>query len=366
MITSRRRQQRARGRVAEPVDLVVDRRVLLDVRVGRREVRLGLVVVVVGDEVLDPVLREQLAELARELRGEALVRRQHERRPLGLGDHAGDRERLARPGDAEQRLELVAPLDPGDQGRDRLGLVARGREIGDELEVGHPVDAYRRGVTVNPVRVPRRVRSAFSARPAAESSAQTASTWRFEVREVAGVVEHPGRDRAALLVGGLRAMRRSASSRGMPRGLEPVEPQLLGRLDDDHRARSWSAALATRRAAARRGRRSRRPAPRRTWRRNSSPIAGCVIASRSLRVRRRRTPAPRARPGRATPSACRISAPNRSTSFASAGVPGSTTCRAMRSASTTTAPARRRATRPRSTSPTRSRRSTPPSTPRGG
>ena len=75
-------EQRARGRVAQPVDLVVDRAVLLDVRVGRREVRLGLVVVVVGDEVLDPVLREQLAELGRELRGEGLVRRQHQRRPV--------------------------------------------------------------------------------------------------------------------------------------------------------------------------------------------------------------------------------------------------------------------------------------------
>ena len=111
------RHERARGRVAEPVDLVVDRRVLLDVGVGRREVRLGLVVVVVGDEVLDPVLREELAELAGELRGEALVGREHERRPLDLRDHAGDRERLPRAGDAEQRLEPVAPLDAGRERR---------------------------------------------------------------------------------------------------------------------------------------------------------------------------------------------------------------------------------------------------------
>ena len=75
-------EQRARGRVAQPVDLVVDRAVLLDVRVGRREVRLGLVVVVVADEVLDPVLREHLPELGRELRGERLVRREHERGAL--------------------------------------------------------------------------------------------------------------------------------------------------------------------------------------------------------------------------------------------------------------------------------------------
>src|SRR5215210_3940400 len=48
----------------QPVDLVVDRRVLLDVGVGGGEVGLGLVVVVVGDEVLDPVLGKELTELA--------------------------------------------------------------------------------------------------------------------------------------------------------------------------------------------------------------------------------------------------------------------------------------------------------------
>ena len=82
MITSRRAKQRGGRRVAQPVDVVVDRRVLLDVEVGLRDVRLGLVVVVVGDEVLDRVVREELAELVAELRGERLVVRDHERRPL--------------------------------------------------------------------------------------------------------------------------------------------------------------------------------------------------------------------------------------------------------------------------------------------
>ena len=48
-------EERRRRRVAEPVDLLVDRRVLLDVEVARGDVRLGLVVVVVRDEVLDRV-----------------------------------------------------------------------------------------------------------------------------------------------------------------------------------------------------------------------------------------------------------------------------------------------------------------------
>jgi hypothetical protein len=48
-------QQRHGGRVPQPLDLLVDRGVLLDVGVAVRDVRLGLVVVVVADEVLDRV-----------------------------------------------------------------------------------------------------------------------------------------------------------------------------------------------------------------------------------------------------------------------------------------------------------------------
>ena len=50
------REQRRRRGVAEAVDLVVDRGVLLDVEVAARDVGLRLVVVVVGDEVLDRVV----------------------------------------------------------------------------------------------------------------------------------------------------------------------------------------------------------------------------------------------------------------------------------------------------------------------
>ena len=75
-------EQRPRRRQPHPVDLVVDRRFLLDVRVGRRDVGFGLVVVVVADEVLDRVLGEEAAELLVELGGERLVVGHDERRPV--------------------------------------------------------------------------------------------------------------------------------------------------------------------------------------------------------------------------------------------------------------------------------------------
>ena len=131
------REQRARGGVAQAVDLLVDRGVLLDVEVLRRDVRLGLVVVVVGDEVLDRVLREELAELVAELRGERLVVRDDERRPLHLLDRERHRRRLARAGHAEQRLEAVAGVDARGQLVARLRLVGDGRVGGVQLELRH-------------------------------------------------------------------------------------------------------------------------------------------------------------------------------------------------------------------------------------
>ena len=130
-------EERARRGVAQLVDLLVDVGVLGDVRVGPRDVRLGLVVVVVGDEVLDRVLREEVLELGAKLRGQRPVRRQHERRPLVLRDDVRHRERLAAPGDAQQRLRAVAAREAADERVDRLRLVAGGLEVGDKLEVGH-------------------------------------------------------------------------------------------------------------------------------------------------------------------------------------------------------------------------------------
>ncbi len=130
-------KERRRGGVPQPVDLVVDGRVLLYIGVGGRQVSLGLVVVVVGDEELDPVLGEQVPQLGGELGGQRLVRFDDEGGSLDLLDHPGDRGRLARSGDALQGLVAVSALDALDELGDGPGLVARGLEGGDHLELGH-------------------------------------------------------------------------------------------------------------------------------------------------------------------------------------------------------------------------------------
>ena len=77
--------------MAQLVDLVVAAGVLLDVGVAAGQVRLGLVVVEVADEVLDRVVWEEVPELAVQLRRQRLIVRQHERRLPHLLDRLRDR-----------------------------------------------------------------------------------------------------------------------------------------------------------------------------------------------------------------------------------------------------------------------------------
>ena len=134
--------QRPRRGMAHAVDLLVDRRILLDVGVGARHIGFGLVVVVVGDEVLDRILREEAPHLAPQLRGQRLVGCQHEGGLAGRGDHVGHGEGLARSGNAQQDLVAFAVGHALEQLADRLGLIARRRVIRHQLE-GFAADRFR-------------------------------------------------------------------------------------------------------------------------------------------------------------------------------------------------------------------------------
>jgi hypothetical protein len=131
------REQRRGGGMAQPIDLLVDRRVLLDVEVLRWDVGLGLVVVVVRDEVLDRVVGEERPELVAQLRGQRLVVREHERRLLRALDDAGHRHRLAGAGGAEQGDEALAGAHALGDAVDRLRLVGGGGEDRIEAKLGH-------------------------------------------------------------------------------------------------------------------------------------------------------------------------------------------------------------------------------------
>ncbi len=208
-ITTSRRVKQRRGRgVPQPVDVVVDRRVLLDVRVRGREVRLGLVVVVVRDEVLDRVLGEELAELVAELGCEGLVVRDHERRALEARDHVRDGERLAGAGRPEERREAISSLDAGYELVDRLRLIACGEVVTGESEFGHTcsLQIERTGV---------RDRSAWGSRraPVAGPTARAAGARPRRPRARAAAPAHPLARRAPRRTGRPPAARSRAAPR---------------------------------------------------------------------------------------------------------------------------------------------------------
>jgi len=120
---------------AHLLDVFVDRCVFLDIGVGGRHVGLGLVVVVVGDEILHRVVGKQLVHLPVQLGGERLVRRKDQGRPLHCLDHVGDGIGLARPGHAQQGLVAQPVLQALHQLRDGLRLIAGGLEGTFQLEL---------------------------------------------------------------------------------------------------------------------------------------------------------------------------------------------------------------------------------------
>ena len=79
-------------------------------------------------------MREKTFELGVKLRGERLVVRDDERGLVHVADDVRDGERLARTGDAQQRLVFRAGHNGFRQLRNRLRLVAGGLIGCDEFE----------------------------------------------------------------------------------------------------------------------------------------------------------------------------------------------------------------------------------------
>ena len=128
MITSFRSRSAAGG-MAEPVYLVVDGRVFLDVGIGRSDIGFRLVIVVITDEVFHAAVREKCFQLAAQLCGERLVMGDDQGRLLHLLDDGSHGKRFSAAGYTQQDLILQSLLHARCQGFDRLGLVA-GRRVG--------------------------------------------------------------------------------------------------------------------------------------------------------------------------------------------------------------------------------------------
>ena len=137
-------QQRGGGGQPQPVDLLVYRRILFDKSIGVGNVRLRLVIVVVGDEILHRIVGKKLPELGAQLSGQRLVVGQNQRGPLDSLNHLGHGVRLARAGNTQQGLLVQAVLNARRQSGDGLRLVAAGRVFGNHFKFWHDKPSLRR------------------------------------------------------------------------------------------------------------------------------------------------------------------------------------------------------------------------------
>ncbi len=116
--------------MAQAVYLIVYCAVLFDVRVGGRNVRLGLIVVVVAYKEFHRVVRKKLAKLAAKLRRQCFVVRQHKSGLVYVCDNIRHSKCFTGACNAKQRLLLVAAENSLGKRGDRLGLITRGFVFG--------------------------------------------------------------------------------------------------------------------------------------------------------------------------------------------------------------------------------------------
>ena len=338
-------QQRVGRRVPQPLDLLVDRGVLLDVGVGLRDVGLGLVVVVVADEVLDGVVRQQLAELVGELGGQGLVRRHHQGRSLQPLDQPRRGRGLAGAGRAQQHD--VRARRRGSAARARRWRPA-GRRRADSRRsprTAPRVSSSSLTGRVMPHRtltadIPRRCgpgplgsRRSAGGRPGRPRAPSTMATRSSRSPELS-ITKSATSRRSSVLA--WAAIRLRASASAIPRS-RPVAPAARPPGPPRPRPRrSRPRAGSPRAAGRRRPRRSPQVASA-----MSSPVrsatSGWMIALSAASRSGRRTRRAPARPVEPSVGG-QHGGPELRDHLVEPGVPGSTTSRASWSASTTTAP----------------------------
>ena len=123
--------------MAELVDIVVYRGILLNIEIALGHVGLRLVVVVVRDEILHGILREEFPHLAVELGRKGLIVSKDERGLIERSNNIRHGKSLARPSGSKQSLKLVALAESLHKSFYRLGLVPGRRERRREFKSVH-------------------------------------------------------------------------------------------------------------------------------------------------------------------------------------------------------------------------------------
>ena len=123
--------------MAQTVDLLIDGGILLNVGICVSDIRLWLIVIVIGDEVFYRIIREKLPEFRAKLGSQGLIVGQHQRGLIHLLDDRSHGEGLAGTGDTQKHLLPQAVFNAKGQLRDGLGLIAGGTKFRYQLKFIH-------------------------------------------------------------------------------------------------------------------------------------------------------------------------------------------------------------------------------------
>ena len=120
--------------MAKLVNLIIDRAVLLDIGIARRNIGLRLVVIIVGDKIFHGIVREKLLKLTVKLTGQGLVVGDDQGWLVDFGNDLAHGIGLTRSSRPHENLGLLSTLDIVHQGFNSLGLVTRWFILGDQLK----------------------------------------------------------------------------------------------------------------------------------------------------------------------------------------------------------------------------------------
>ena len=119
------------------IDLIIDLRVLFNIHITPRYIRLGLIIIIIGNKVLYRVFGKELSEFRTQLGGKRLVVRQHQRRTVDVGNDVSHSKGLTRACNAKKRLHTLPIKDALSKRRDGFGLISCWSIGRNQLKVIH-------------------------------------------------------------------------------------------------------------------------------------------------------------------------------------------------------------------------------------
>ena len=123
-------EQRFCCRQPHLLNVIIDGSIFFDIKIGRWHIRLGLVVIIVGDKIFHRIVGKKLLELTIQLGGKRFVRRHDKRWTLHRLDDVGNGESLPRTGNTEQGLGVKPIGQSLYQPGNRMWLIAGRFELG--------------------------------------------------------------------------------------------------------------------------------------------------------------------------------------------------------------------------------------------